>query len=450
MNNLEFSAQFDVLYNNVTSNQAPGLNEAEKSVFLTKAEKQLVIETFNPRVDGVGGGFDGSQKRQYDFSKIIKTAKLAEITSSVSEDNILDRRSKVYVFPDDYFLAVNEIIADNKYQYSVLPIDYAEYSRLMLKPYNFPVKRGVWRIFTGKFKPSVAYSAVCLRAFPFEFIPTKLNMWVGPTQWQAFETTPVSSIPNDTNYGTFKLGDFYEDSVGKYRIAIAVKEEVGEKNSICVCLDTTYLNTTRYLTDDTQTHVANDSDAYYFVKKYLEAKHGTLDKEFEDLYLLIESGLYNPAINDTDTSSILGMSEEGYLAVREEDEVPYYATPITAPVDKTTKYWILTSISDTSGRKDNIGGESKACVIAEVIGKFVGALTYKLRYVKTLKPIILDDLTNYGADFTIDGLSAPTECELPEETHQEILERAVTLAKIAWAGGTATQAAAQQQRGNQQ
>ena len=35
----EFSDQFDVLYNNITSNQAPGLNEYEKSVVLTKAEK---------------------------------------------------------------------------------------------------------------------------------------------------------------------------------------------------------------------------------------------------------------------------------------------------------------------------------------------------------------------------------------------------------------------------
>ena len=30
----EFSTEFDVLYNNVTSNQAPGLNEYEKSLFL--------------------------------------------------------------------------------------------------------------------------------------------------------------------------------------------------------------------------------------------------------------------------------------------------------------------------------------------------------------------------------------------------------------------------------
>jgi hypothetical protein len=37
MTNPEFSDEFDIYYNNITSNQAPGLNEYEKSVFLTEA-----------------------------------------------------------------------------------------------------------------------------------------------------------------------------------------------------------------------------------------------------------------------------------------------------------------------------------------------------------------------------------------------------------------------------
>jgi len=41
-------------------------------------------------------------------------------------------------------------------------------------------------------------------------------------------------------------------------------------------------------------------------------------------------------------------------------------------------------------------------------------------------------LEEYGEDVTIDGYSHQSDCMLPEETHQEILERAVTLAKIAW------------------
>ena len=71
----EFSNQFDVLYNNITSNQAPGLNEYEKSVFLTKAQNEIVKNYFtaNSKGNNIGQGFDDSAKRQADFSCLMKT-----------------------------------------------------------------------------------------------------------------------------------------------------------------------------------------------------------------------------------------------------------------------------------------------------------------------------------------------------------------------------------------
>ena len=117
----ELSDQFDVLYNSITSNQAPGLNEWEKSVFLTKAEKQLVREYFNQRTDAVGGGFDGSQKRQYDFSCLLRTESLYNINTyadRIDDTEKLDKRSLVYLFPENYFLAVNEILSDARLQNS--------------------------------------------------------------------------------------------------------------------------------------------------------------------------------------------------------------------------------------------------------------------------------------------------------------------------------------------
>lgn len=236
MTNPELSNEFDVLYNNITSNQAPGLNGYEKSVFLTKAQSQLVNEYFNNRTDGFGGGFDGSQKRQYDFSSLIDTATLQE-QKNFTQSTTLDCRSRVFLFPDDYYLAVSELLYDGAKQYSVMPINYLEYQKLMLKPYSLPVKRGAWRIITGKVK-------------------------------------------------------------------------------------------------------------------------------------------------------------------QEQKEAP----------------------------------------VVEVIGVFGESLSYKLRYIKTLSPIILEDLNVYGDDVSIGNEQDETPCKLPEETHHEILERAVTLAKIAWQGGTSTQA----------
>ena len=60
MTNQEFSNEFDVLYNNIMSNQAPGLDEYEKSVFLTKAQDEIVKNYFNPKGNKYQEGFDGN------------------------------------------------------------------------------------------------------------------------------------------------------------------------------------------------------------------------------------------------------------------------------------------------------------------------------------------------------------------------------------------------------
>lgn len=73
MTNEEFSNEFDVLYNSITSNQAPGLDEYEKSVFLTKAQDELIKSYFNPRSNKTQEGFDGNEKRQIDFSMIMRS-----------------------------------------------------------------------------------------------------------------------------------------------------------------------------------------------------------------------------------------------------------------------------------------------------------------------------------------------------------------------------------------
>nr|DAJ81496.1 MAG TPA: hypothetical protein [Caudoviricetes sp.] len=72
----EMDNMFDVLYNNITSNQAPGLNAYEKSVFLTKGQDETIKNYFNPKSKGnnTQEGFDGSAKRQVDFSMLTTVA----------------------------------------------------------------------------------------------------------------------------------------------------------------------------------------------------------------------------------------------------------------------------------------------------------------------------------------------------------------------------------------
>lgn len=94
MTNLEFSNEFDVLYNSITSNQAPGLDEYEKSVFLTKAQDEIVKSYFNPRSNKTQEGFDGNEKRQIDFSMIMRSVVYEELEFLQEQrDDITDRET---------------------------------------------------------------------------------------------------------------------------------------------------------------------------------------------------------------------------------------------------------------------------------------------------------------------------------------------------------------------
>ena len=122
MTTQEFSNEFDVLYNNIMSNQAPGLDEYEKSIFLTKAQEELVRDYFNSRNVKNAQGFDDNQKRQYDFSTLLSSITLPDFIDTyraLSVDglaiynNIFDSRAKIYIAPSDLFLVINESIEDS-------------------------------------------------------------------------------------------------------------------------------------------------------------------------------------------------------------------------------------------------------------------------------------------------------------------------------------------------
>lgn len=147
MGTKEMSDTFDILYNNITSNQAPGLNEMEKSVFLTKAQDEVIKNYFVPEGNPHQKGFDDSQKRQIDFSMLINVNKLTP--SSTEGKDCLDPRAYTYNLPSDIMFIINEslYLDDTKTKIrQVIPISYDEYTRLMSKPYKEPLRYQAWRL----------------------------------------------------------------------------------------------------------------------------------------------------------------------------------------------------------------------------------------------------------------------------------------------------------------
>lgn len=153
MTNQEFSNEFDILYNNIMSNQAPGLDEYEKSVFLTKAQDEIVKSYFNPKLNKVQEGFDNSERRQIDFSMITKFKTYNG--ESITQSGIIDDRSNTVsiTLPDNIMMFLNEFVKvtrDSKSLNLVIrPINYKEYSRLMSKPFKRPIKFEAWRLITS-------------------------------------------------------------------------------------------------------------------------------------------------------------------------------------------------------------------------------------------------------------------------------------------------------------
>lgn len=147
MNVNEFSNEFDVLYNNIMSNAAPGVDEYEKSVFLTKAQLEIIRNYFNPESNKNKQGFDDSPKRQIDFSSIIKTTTPSTYTGIYTK---FDDKSKVYSLPSDLLYIINEsatVTLNNvSKNISIIPLTFSQYLQQINKPYKYPLKNQGWRL----------------------------------------------------------------------------------------------------------------------------------------------------------------------------------------------------------------------------------------------------------------------------------------------------------------
>lgn len=78
MSNTEFSNQFDILYNNIMSNAAPGLSEYEKSVFLTQAQRDIIIGVYNGR-EVPGLSFESVEEARRYLSELVEEITFKEI-----------------------------------------------------------------------------------------------------------------------------------------------------------------------------------------------------------------------------------------------------------------------------------------------------------------------------------------------------------------------------------
>lgn len=75
----EWSVNFDILYNNISSNQAPGLTEYEKSVFLTQAQEAVILDLYKGTS---GDAFETTEEVTRYLSSLVKTHKFDNVNNA--------------------------------------------------------------------------------------------------------------------------------------------------------------------------------------------------------------------------------------------------------------------------------------------------------------------------------------------------------------------------------
>lgn len=182
MTTQEFSNTFDTLLNSYNTSAQFGeqaskreivLDEYEKSVLLTQAQDIIVKSYFDGSLNQQGQGFDDSNRRQMDFSSLIKIAELNPLDTNETEIQTFDDRGIVYQLPrkvvdgvevegtTDVLFILNEKLTQVctkgqkkieqwRKDFVIVPISYKEYDREMSKPYAQPLKKQAWRLFQNQ------------------------------------------------------------------------------------------------------------------------------------------------------------------------------------------------------------------------------------------------------------------------------------------------------------
>ena len=163
MTNSEFSDTFTTLLNSYNTQAQFGeqaskgeivLDEYEKSIYLTKAQEELVINFYNGK-NPYGDSFESTEEMRRYLDALVKT-KVFTMEDALSNIGV-SANSVLFQLPDDLaFITMEQITYDDEklgcYNGStadVYPITQDEYSRVKDNPFRGPTKYKAIRLDSG-------------------------------------------------------------------------------------------------------------------------------------------------------------------------------------------------------------------------------------------------------------------------------------------------------------
>lgn len=143
----EWRTELDLLYNNILSDQAPGLNDYERSVILTQAQEEVVITLYSGRRLEP---FESTEEVTEYLSNLVKQVTL---TTEKSGSEKISSDSHFYTLPSDLWFKTFEkaVIRDDSLdckgtkerEVIVVPVTQDEYDRTVNNPFKWHNSRRV-------------------------------------------------------------------------------------------------------------------------------------------------------------------------------------------------------------------------------------------------------------------------------------------------------------------
>lgn len=146
----EFSNSFDTLlssyapifnFGEEASKQTITLDEYEKSVFLTKAQEEIVLSLYNGK-NPYGEAFEGTEELRRYLSNLITEKYLKPITNTSGTPLGLESKSKFFTLPEDlWFITMESVVVDNckcgaETIMKVYPVKQDEYQVIRDNPFR--------------------------------------------------------------------------------------------------------------------------------------------------------------------------------------------------------------------------------------------------------------------------------------------------------------------------
>tara|TARA_R110000851_G_scaffold268235_1_gene420921 strand:+ start:1762 stop:2559 length:798 start_codon:yes stop_codon:yes gene_type:complete len=156
MTTSELSNEFDIYYNSIASNSAPGIDLFEKSVYLTKAQLEIINNYFNPEGNKYKKGFEASSKRRTDLRELIRPG-ISTLQSSVLDaDDGVSPDSQFFRIPNEVYFIIQEKgrvlereicgSGSNKVYLKSVPKTHDEFNVQEGNPFKKPDGKTIWRL----------------------------------------------------------------------------------------------------------------------------------------------------------------------------------------------------------------------------------------------------------------------------------------------------------------